>query len=158
MSLRWYSAVIKSRDHRGLASWWAEAIGWRMLFDTENEVVLVPPWAEELGPQLSFEQVPPGLVFVPVEHDKGGKNRLHFDFAPHVGQDRGAEIERLLYDEPDDGPKLTRIRIQKRYYGEIEGSGAVEVLTPPEERKTQEMTQSPPNTLQQRTCFATTTT
>lgn len=35
-------------------------------------------------------------MFVPVEHDKGGKNRLHFDFAPHVSQDRGAEIERLL--------------------------------------------------------------
>lgn len=48
MSLRWYSTVIESRDHRGLASWWAEAIGWQTRFDTENEVVLVPPWAEEL--------------------------------------------------------------------------------------------------------------
>lgn len=41
--------------------------------------------------------MPPGLVFVPVEHDKHGKNRLHLDLAPHVSTDRDAEIERLLF-------------------------------------------------------------
>ncbi|MPV35873.1 VOC family protein [Georgenia subflava] len=96
MALRWYSTVIEARDHRALAAWWAEAIGWETAFETDDEVVLWPPWAAELGSRFSFEQVPPGLVFVPVEHDKQGKNRLHLDFAPHVSEDRDAVIERLL--------------------------------------------------------------
>lgn len=96
MTLRWYSTVIESADHRALARWWAEALGWEVIFDTDEEAVLVPPWARDLGSKLAFEQVPPGLVFVPVEHAKEGKNRLHLDFAPHTSQDREAEIERLV--------------------------------------------------------------
>lgn len=96
MTLRWYSTVIESTDHRALARWWAEALGWEVIFDTDEEAVLVPPWARDLGSKLAFEQVPPGLVFVPVEHAKEGKNRLHLDFAPHTSQDRDAEIERLV--------------------------------------------------------------
>lgn len=96
MTLRWYSTVIESADHRALARWWAEALGWEVMFDTDEEAVLVPPWARDLGSMLTFEQVPPGLVFVPVEHAKEGKNRLHLDFAPHTSQDREAEIERLV--------------------------------------------------------------
>ncbi|MPY12195.1 VOC family protein [Arthrobacter bussei] len=96
MTLRWYSTVIESADHRALARWWAEALGWEVMFDTDEEAVLVPPWARDLGSKLTFEQVPPGLVFVPVEHAKEGKNRLHLDFAPHTSQDREAEIERLV--------------------------------------------------------------
>ncbi|WP_017589254.1 VOC family protein [Nocardiopsis ganjiahuensis] len=96
MAVRWYSTVIEARDHRALARWWAEALGWQTAFDTDEEVVLWPPWAQELGPKLPFHQVPPGLVFVPVGHDKQTKNRIHLDFAPHVDDDRDAEIERLL--------------------------------------------------------------
>jgi len=33
------------------------------------------------------------------------------------------------YDEPADGPRLTRVTISKRYHGAIEGTGAAEVLT-----------------------------
>jgi hypothetical protein len=96
MALRWYSTVIEAHDHRALGTWWAQALGWTAIYDTDEEIVLVPPWAQELGPALTFHQVPPGLVFVPVEHRKQGKNRLHLDFAPHLSQDRGAEIERLV--------------------------------------------------------------
>jgi hypothetical protein len=96
MTLRWYSTVIESADHRALAHWWAEALGWDLIFEDPDEAVLVPPWARELAPRLRFEQVPPGLVFVPVEHRKEGKNRLHLDLAPHTGDDRDAEIARLL--------------------------------------------------------------
>jgi hypothetical protein len=96
MTLRWYSTVVESRDHRTLAAWWARALGWDVTIETEHEAVVVPPWAQELGPTLRFEQVPPGLVFVPVDHDKRGKNRLHLDLAPHASQDRDAEVSRLL--------------------------------------------------------------
>ncbi|WNB86773.1 VOC family protein [Cellulomonas sp. ATA003] len=96
MALRWYSTVIEFRDHRALAAWWALALAWEAIIETDHEVVLVPPWARELAPTLRFEQVPPGLVFVPVEHGKHGKNRLHLDLAPHVSDDRDARIERLV--------------------------------------------------------------
>lgn len=96
MALRWYSTVVEARDHRALAGWWAAALGWEVAFETEREAAVVPPWARELGPSLPFEQVPPGLVFVPVEHAKNRKNRLHLDLAPHTSQDRDAEVARLL--------------------------------------------------------------
>ena len=96
MALRWYTVVVEAQDHHALGAWWARALDWNIRFDTEDEVVLVPKWAGELGPTLGFAQVPPGLVFVPVEHHKEGQNRLHLDFAPHTSQDRDAEIERLI--------------------------------------------------------------
>lgn len=96
MALRWYSTVVESTDHKKLAGWWAEALGWQVIFDTDEESVVVPPWALELSEKLDFHQVPPGMVFVPVEHEKAGKNRLHWDFAPHTSDDRDAEIARLV--------------------------------------------------------------
>ncbi|HEY9294207.1 MAG TPA: VOC family protein [Microlunatus sp.] len=96
MSLRWYSMVVESTDHRRLARWWADALGWELIFDLDTECVLVPPWARELVEQLEFHQVPPGMTFVKVDHVKAGKNRLHCDFAPHTSDDRDAEIERLI--------------------------------------------------------------
>ncbi|GAB3277575.1 hypothetical protein GCM10027563_05370 [Parasphingorhabdus pacifica] len=39
------------------------------------------------------------------------------------------EWDETVYEEPAEGPKLTRITIRKRYHGAIEGSGVVEVLT-----------------------------
>jgi hypothetical protein len=96
MALRWYSTVVESTDHRKLAHWWAEALGWDVVYDLDSEVVVVPPWALELSGKLDFHQVPPGMVFVPVDHEKTGKNRLHWDFAPHTNDDRDAEIARLV--------------------------------------------------------------
>jgi cobalamin biosynthesis Mg chelatase CobN len=96
MALRWYSTVVESADHRALAAWWAEALGWSIMYESEDEAIVIPPWSRELAPQLRFEQVPPGLVFVPVDHQKTTKNRLHLDLAPHTGDDRDAEIARLV--------------------------------------------------------------
>ena len=96
MTLRWYSTVIESTDHRALAHWWREALGWEVMFEDDDEAVVIPPWARELSSKLTFEQTPPGLVFVRVEHAKQAKNRLHLDFAPHASQDRDAELDRLL--------------------------------------------------------------
>ncbi|MGC5077213.1 VOC family protein [Agrococcus sp. DT81.2] len=95
MALRWYSNVIESTDTRRLARWWAEALDWQIIYEAEDEVVLIPRWAQELRPKLSFEQVPPGLTFVRVEHEKRSKNRIHMDLAPHSSDDRDAEIARL---------------------------------------------------------------
>ncbi|WP_028924641.1 DUF3224 domain-containing protein [Pseudonocardia acaciae] len=37
--------------------------------------------------------------------------------------------EEVPYDEPDEGPKLTRVVIRKTYRGALEGTGVAEVLT-----------------------------
>ncbi len=95
MALRWYSNVIETTDTGRLARWWAEALDWQIIYEAEDEVVLIPRWAQELRPKLSFEQVPPGLTFVRVEHEKRSKNRIHMDLAPHSSDDRDAEIARL---------------------------------------------------------------
>jgi len=96
MTLRWYSNIIESTAPSRLAHWWASAFGWEVIYESEEEVVAVPPWAGELAPKLPFEQVPPGWDFVKVDHEKKTKNRIHMDFAPHTSADRDAEIERLI--------------------------------------------------------------
>lgn len=97
MALRWYSTVIDAHDPQALARWWASALGWQVIYDTAEEVVLVPGHAsEELVRSTPWEQIPPGLVFVTVPDGKTTKNRLHLDLAPHLDDDRDAEIARLL--------------------------------------------------------------
>lgn len=96
MALRWYSNVIESTDPSKLAHWWARALDWDVIYEALEEVVAVPKWAMEFSQTLPFHRVPPGLVFVKVEHEKETKNRLHMDFAPHTSDDRDAEIARLI--------------------------------------------------------------
>ena len=94
MALRWYTTVIEARDPHALAQWWAQALGWDYLRYEDDEAGVLPPWARETAASTPFHQVPPGLCFVQVEHDKTSKNRLHL--APHTSDDREAEIARLL--------------------------------------------------------------
>jgi hypothetical protein len=97
VSVRWYSLVVDCRDVKTQARWWAEALGWKVVYEADDEVVIVPAHAsDELVRSMPWDQVPPGLVFVPVAEDKTVKNRLHIDLAPHTTDDRDAEIERLL--------------------------------------------------------------
>ena len=98
MALRWYTVVVDCRDVRAQARWWAEALDWALVYDTDEEAVIVPPHLaqEERIPADRWGSSAPGLVFVPVPEDKTVKNRLHLDLAPHTSQDRDAEIQRLL--------------------------------------------------------------
>jgi hypothetical protein len=97
MSLRWYSTVVDCRDVAAQARWWAAALGWKPVYESDDEVVLVPGHVtEETARATPWDQVGPGLVFVRVPEAKTIKNRLHLDLAPHTGDDRDAEIMRLL--------------------------------------------------------------
>ena len=96
MALRWYSTVIDSRDPKTLAAWWAEALDWSMVYEADDECVIIPSWVDprELA-QMPWERIGPGLVFVSVPEERSVKNRLHLDLAPHTSQDRDSEIARL---------------------------------------------------------------
>ena len=95
MALRWYSNVIETTDVGRLGRWWAAALDWQVVYQADDEFVIIPRWAQELEPKLGFHQLPPGLVFVRVDHEKQSKNRIHIDLAPHTSDDRDAEIARL---------------------------------------------------------------
>ena len=97
MALRWYSTVVDCQDVLAQAAWWAAALDWKKVYESDDEVILVPKHATpELLQSLPWEQVPPGLVFVRVPEGKVVKNRLHLDLAPHTSDDRDAEIARLI--------------------------------------------------------------
>ncbi len=82
MSLVWEQVVVDAVDPRTLAQWWANALGWVVATDTDDEAEIRPA-----------ADVVPGLLFVPVRAARAGKNRLHLDFRPI---DQQAEVARLL--------------------------------------------------------------
>lgn len=98
MVLHWYQTAIDARDHRALARWWADVLGWRIGYEDEYEANVVPPEHTEdpVDDLATWQGLRTSLVFVPVPEGKTIKNRLHLDLAPHVEQEREAEIERLL--------------------------------------------------------------
>ena len=82
MSLMWEQVVVDARDPRALARWWADALGWIVTYEDDNEIEIRPA-----------ADVTPGLLFLPVADERVAKNRLHLDFRP---DDQAAEVERLL--------------------------------------------------------------
>jgi catechol 2,3-dioxygenase-like lactoylglutathione lyase family enzyme len=95
MGVRWYTTVIDCRDIKAQAQWWATVLGWRVVADLPNEVVLVPPHAFTKGDSIPVEELGPGLTFVPVPEGKSVKNRLHLDLAPRASDDQAEQLRRL---------------------------------------------------------------
>lgn len=97
MSLRWYSVVIDCHDTAAQARWWADVLNWQIIYEADDEVAVVPKHVTEESVRTTpWEQVGPGLVFVPVPEDKTVKNRLHIDLAPQLDDDQAAMVESLL--------------------------------------------------------------
>lgn len=82
MSLQWEQVIVDSRDPGMLGRWWADALGWVIVDDAQDECEIRP----------TPEQIP-GLLFVQVSEGKTAKNRLHLDFRP---DDQQAEVARFL--------------------------------------------------------------
>jgi predicted enzyme related to lactoylglutathione lyase len=82
MTLRWWTVEIDAHDPQALGRWWAEALGWKVFYDSDDECVVT-----------TEDERFPGFGFVRVPESKSVKNRLHLDFAP---DDRDAEVERLI--------------------------------------------------------------
>ena len=96
MSVRWYSVVIDSRDVAAQSRWWAQVLDWRLVYESEDEAVIVPPRALDESKEIPLDEQGPGLVFVPVPEGKTVKNRLHLDLAPGPDDDQAAEVQRLI--------------------------------------------------------------
>jgi hypothetical protein len=85
MPTRLSHVVVDANDHRALARFWADALGWPVVIDDDHEV--------EIGPG-SQDDVP--LIFVPVTENKTTKNRLHFDLPSRTDDEQHETVERLL--------------------------------------------------------------
>jgi catechol 2,3-dioxygenase-like lactoylglutathione lyase family enzyme len=64
---------------------WAEALGWRLVWDQDEETAIQSPLG---GSKMSWGGPP--------VRTKTGKNRLHLDIAPSAGGDQQAEVDRLV--------------------------------------------------------------
>jgi len=82
MALEWEQVAIDAADPQALGRWWAEALGWVVVGEYDDEFEIRP------APDRM-----PGLLFVAVPEAKAGKNRLHLDLRP---VDQQAEVDRLL--------------------------------------------------------------
>lgn len=114
VSMRLYSLVVDCHDIAAQARWWAETLGYRLVYEDDDEVVIIPPWltVDVVTDLDTWRELPAALIFVPVAEGKQVKNRLHIDLAPHTAQDREAEIAALRnrgatdadVGQPDDVP------------------------------------------------------
>jgi predicted enzyme related to lactoylglutathione lyase len=84
MPLRLHHVVIDAHDLPGLARFWTQALGWKILSEHENEIVIG-----------TDENAPVGICFMPVTGPKTVKNRVHLDLTSSAA-DRDQQIDRLL--------------------------------------------------------------
>ncbi len=98
MSLRWDSVVVDCHDPSLLARWWADVLGWRVVQEADDEVLIAPAHVAGAGALSArqWQEFGPVLVFGTAPEGKQVKNRLHLDLAPHLSDDRDAEIARLV--------------------------------------------------------------
>jgi predicted enzyme related to lactoylglutathione lyase len=84
MPVRLHHIVIDAHDLPRLARFWAQALGWKILSERENEIVIG-----------TDDNAPVGICFMPVTDPKTVKNRVHLDLTSSAA-DRDQEIGRLL--------------------------------------------------------------
>ncbi|MBP2413517.1 putative enzyme related to lactoylglutathione lyase [Arthrobacter stackebrandtii] len=87
MAMRIENVSVDSLTPAETAEFWAQALGWQVVEDDDDdEVALQPPaGSPEFG-------VLPDLLFLRVPEEKAVKNRLHLDLRP---EDQDAEVARL---------------------------------------------------------------
>jgi Glyoxalase-like domain len=85
MTLGVQALSVDAADPRMLGRWWSELLGWRVTYDSDEEVALEPPAG---SPQ---DGVAADILFLKVPEAKGVKNRLHLDLRP---DDQAAEVAR----------------------------------------------------------------
>ncbi len=82
MSTRWYSVVFDAHDPAALARFWSEVTGWPIVYEADDEVVLVGEPADV------------GLVFGRGDDAKVVKNRVHVDLDSRSPAQQAELVER----------------------------------------------------------------
>ena len=86
MTFRIENISIDSTSPFETAQFWAQALGWQIAEDGDDEIAVQPaPGSPEFG-------VLPDILFLRVPEAKAVKNRLHLDLRP---ADQAAEVARL---------------------------------------------------------------
>ncbi|MBG0828958.1 VOC family protein [Planomonospora sp. ID67723] len=83
MPSTWFSLAVHSPDPADLARFWADALGYQIVFEGPKGEVAI----------AKDEFSNPGMVFVPLDEPRQGKSRLHVELNP---DDQDAEVERLI--------------------------------------------------------------
>ena len=83
MSLQWEQVIVHAQDPVALGRWWAEALGWVVVYTDDVDEFEIRPEPDRT----------PGLDFVRLDEPKQAKSRLHLDFRP---DDQDAEVARLV--------------------------------------------------------------
>ncbi|PZE28736.1 VOC family protein [Curtobacterium sp. MCBD17_028] len=96
MTVRWFSVVVDCQDLHAQARWWADTLDWRLVYEADDEAVIVPPHALDPSRLVPLHERGPGLVSVPVPEGKTVKNRLHIDLAPGPEDDQATDVQALL--------------------------------------------------------------
>jgi hypothetical protein len=86
MTIRMQAINVDAHDPAALGRWWAEALGWRLTYEEDDEVVIEPPAG---SPE---DGVAADVLFCRVPEAKAVKNRLHLDLRP---DDQAAEVARF---------------------------------------------------------------
>src|SRR6266513_6140774 len=68
MPVRLHHIVVDAHDLPGLARFWTQALGWKVLSERKREIVIG-----------TDENAPVGMCFMPVTDPKTVKNRVHLD-------------------------------------------------------------------------------
>ncbi len=76
--------MVDAHDLPGLAWFWTQALGWKVLSGRENEIVTG-----------TDQNAPAGVCFMPVTDPRTVKNRVHLDLTSRAA-DRDQQIDRLL--------------------------------------------------------------
>ena len=94
MPVRLHHVVVDTHDLPRLARFWTQALGWTVLSERENEIVIGPD-----------DNAPVGMCFMPVADVKTVKNRVHVDLTT------GAESWTVLADP--EGNEFCVVRPKK---------------------------------------------
>jgi hypothetical protein len=89
MSIKIQCVSVDALDPIAQGRWWAEALGWHVTYQDDDEVVVeAPPGGPEHG-------VIPDVLFLRVPEPKAVKNRLHLDLRPSNQEEEVSRLERL---------------------------------------------------------------
>ena len=82
MALGWFSVVVECDDPHRLGEFWCQALGFEVVYQTDDIVDIAP------GPGAF-----PGIEFLRVQHRNPERGSLHLDLNP---DDQRVEIDRLI--------------------------------------------------------------